>query len=118
MNEYYSEGVVIVVNTAFVALHCWPEANGKTSYLKDFHRHKFTVRCEKPIQKDREIEFIEFKEGIDKYITANYANLYNIGDKSCEKIANELSTAFGLSLCEVMEDGENGAIVRRFYEKQ
>jgi hypothetical protein len=64
---------------------------------------------------DRDTEFIMLKNEITGYLTNKYfdtiTNSLMFGNRSCEMIAEELISAFGLSACEVSEDNENGAIV-------
>jgi hypothetical protein len=61
---------------------------------------------------DREIEIISFGWGVKKYLKHKYGNPpCAFLDMSCEMIAQELLDYFVLSKCQVLEDGENGAIV-------
>jgi hypothetical protein len=58
---------------------------------------------------DREIEFILFKRQLNEVIAQ--VNGPQTLRWSCEQWASYLVERFGLSKCEVSEDGENGAIV-------
>lgn len=94
----------------FTALHRWKEPILGKEYLKDFHRHEFHVKAWKTVSHfDRDIEFIKLKEDITQFVREAYENKET--EESCESIANVLLLAFGLSRCEVSEDGENGALV-------
>ncbi len=103
---------VIVVKTDFPALHFYKDFNGKNTYLKHPHRHRFFIRLEKEVSstKDREIEFIEFKEKIESYIQCYYWG-QDLGAMSCEKIAHDLLKKFKASSVEVLEDNENGIVL-------
>jgi hypothetical protein len=68
---------------------------------------------------DRDIEFIQLTHRIKEYINKMYySDSYKcclFGDSSCEMLARELATEFGLYECEVNEDGESGSIVQIQY---
>lgn len=97
--------------------HNWPGCPfDEVAYLRDPHRHVFHVKAYVPVtHSDRDVEFIMLKHKIRGYFESEYWNheqsLLVFGPKSCEMIAQELIQQFGLSRCEVSEDGENGAIV-------
>ena len=59
---------------------------------------------------DRDIEFILFKREVSHAIQVARAT-EEVETWSCEKWARYLVERFGLSKCEVSEDGENGAVV-------
>lgn len=101
----------IVVNLQYEGVHRWPECDiQKVGYLKYPHRHLFHIKAKKAVSHgDREIEVICFKHEITKYLNEIYGG--HFGDKSCEMIAKELVEIFELTECQVLEDGENGAIV-------
>lgn len=103
--------ISIVVNLQVEGVHCWPACDiADVSYLAHPHRHVFAIRCEKEVKKDnREIEIICFKRLVLDYLSAHYGTPADFGEMSCEMIAGELVRRFSLSLCEVLEDGENGA---------
>lgn len=107
----------IIVTLQVEGLHNWPAANKilpQVGYLSDLHRHIFYITCKLPVyHDDRDVEFIDFKHRIQKYLNDRY---YNTDKKcllfealSCEMIAKELLEYFKLSYCSVMEDNENGA---------
>lgn len=82
------------------------------SFLRFTHRHIFHIRVEKEVSHlDRETEIILLKRGIQKYIDAVYGTPARFQNMSCEMIADDLLHKFGLSSCEVLEDGENGGRV-------
>lgn len=107
-------------------VHRWPECPfEEVPYLRDLHRHVFHIKAYKEVtHDDRDVEFIMLKHQIQHYLLSNYASEGQDGHfmddyvcifdaMSCEMIARELIEEFGLSSCEVNEDGENGAIVCR-----
>lgn len=104
----------IVLSFQFEGLHEWPDAPVRGEYyLKNIHRHLFKARCWKEVtHSDRDIEFIKFKREIYNFlIESNGGNIINFGHMSCEHIAEHLLQKFKLSKCEVLEDGENGAVI-------
>lgn len=106
----------IIVNFRIEALHRWAECPlDDVSYLRDLHRHVFHIKAVKAVDHgDRDIEIIEYKRLLKDYFVKFFDlqyNCANLGNRSCEHIAQELLTYFGLVSCEVLEDGENGAKV-------
>lgn len=98
----------IVVSFQFEGIHYWPEAK---NYLKNPHRHLFKGRAWKDVShNNRDIEFIDFKNQIEFYCKS-YSHGSNFKNKSCEDLAEMILKKFKLSQCEILEDGENGAIV-------
>jgi hypothetical protein len=96
----------IVVSFQFEGIHYWPEAK---NYLKNPHRHLFKGRAWKDVlHNNRDIEFITLKNNIEFYFRSHGADFEN---KSCEDIAEMILKEFELSQCEILEDGENGAVV-------
>jgi len=97
--------------------HNWPGCPfDEVAYLRDPHRHVFHIKAYKQVgHHDRDTEFIVLKHQIIKYFKRCYWNedqyLHVFGAKSCEMIAQELIDCFGLSKCDVNEDGENGSIL-------
>lgn len=98
-------------------IHNWPGCPfEEVSYLRNPHRHVFHIKAHAPVHHDdRDVEFILLKHHITEYLNTTYWSddvwcLY-FGARSCEMIARELIDQFGLSRCEVNEDGENGAIL-------
>lgn len=99
-------------------IHQWSACpHEEVSYLRSPHRHMFHIKAFKRVtHSDRDTEFIMLKHQITKYFAMTYtwsgaSNAYIFGDMSCEMIAIDLINTFGLSYCEVNEDGENGAAV-------
>ena len=101
----------VVINLQFEGVHCWPACPiEEVAFLRSPHRHMFHVCCKKRVaHDDRDIEIIQLKRQVQKYIEEKYHG--DLGSKSCEMLANELVTQFGLCYCSVLEDGENGAEV-------
>ena len=101
----------------FEATHNWPECPfSEVDYLCDPHRHVFHVKAYKKVfHDDRDVEFIMLKHDIMDYLHAEYYDeayrMGVLGKTSCEMLAAELIEQFDLSICEVSEDGENGAVV-------
>jgi hypothetical protein len=103
----------------FEGIHNWPDCPiEEVKYLRDPHRHMFHVKAYKVVSHDdRDTEFIWLKHRMQEFIRANYPNdeagVAELGAYSCEMIARDLIGEFGLSKCEVSEDGENGSILYR-----
>lgn len=104
----------VIVNLQFEGVHRWRACpHEEVAFLKDFHRHIFHICCKKQVRHDdRDIEIIMLKRQIHNYLHTTYRD-GNLGDMSCEMLAGELVTRFGLCYCSVLEDGENGAEVTK-----
>jgi hypothetical protein len=102
----------VVVSFQFEAVHSWPDCPIEgVSFLKHPHRHMFHVKAVKPVtHSDRDVEIIMLKRQMQEMVKTWGADL---GSSSCEMIAEKLIRDFLLDSCEVLEDGENGAIVER-----
>lgn len=109
----------IIVKLNVAGLHLWQNCHiEEVEYLKNLHRHLFYITCYKTVKHDdRDIEFIQLKQKIEKWINEKYYKEFYgccLFDKmSCEMIAVELINAFGLDTCEVLEDNENGARISK-----
>ena len=100
----------IVVKFQFEGVHSWPECpHEDVAFLRVPHRHVFHVTATAKEEESREIEIIRFKRQMECW-TARY--LTGPHKFSCEDMAKRLIDAFNLSSCTVLEDNENGAIVR------
>lgn len=100
------------VTTRFEGWHRWKDAPDECAYLRDYHRHLFHIRLEVAVTgNNREVEFIGLKACLDEYLRFRYAG--QRFESSCEQIAEDLLKRFEAVSCEVSEDGENGATVRR-----
>jgi len=103
----------IIVNLQFEAIHNWPRVakESEVNFLQYPHRHTFYIEAKKEVtHNDRQIEIITFKRQILHYLFNRFQD-GNLGDMSCEQLAEELLQVFGLSYCKVLEDNENGAEV-------
>lgn len=99
----------VVIKTQFPAIHRYPEATGQTAYLKHPHRHVFYVVMKWEVQdNNREIEFLKKKTEMNQFIQQELYN-QNIGNLSCEDLAEMLSITFHANFVSVFEDNENGA---------
>lgn len=114
----------IIVKLQIEGIHAWPtvpeELVPHVGFLAFPHRHMFHIKATKAVtHNDRDIEIIDLKRKILHYLSDRYATSaiddvkmwHDFKDMSCEMIAQELCSAFGLDSCEVLEDNENGAIV-------
>lgn len=99
------------------AIHNWPGCPfEEVSYLRLPHRHVFHIKAYKAVNHDdRDVEFIMLKHAIVAYLKAAYYNntqqLHVFGAMSCEMLGRQLVEVFGLTKCDVSEDGENGSVV-------
>jgi hypothetical protein len=112
----------IIVSLQVEGTHSWPECPIKeVSFLKNEHRHIFFIQCKKIVtHTDREVEIIQLKRKIQRFLLVAYSNSNDIGSSvclfgrmSCEDIATRLLYEFNLSFCSVLEDNENGAEVKK-----
>jgi len=109
----------IIARMTVEGIHRWRKCPiEEVSYLREYHRHLFHIVCYSYVtHDDRDIEFIQLSHDIKKYLTEKYfserSQCLFFDDMSCEMIAEELVKQFNLCECEVNEDGEGGAIVRR-----
>lgn len=109
----------ILVKLYVEGVHYWPEAKTKlpeVAYLSSPHRHVFHIEAVKPVSHDdRDVEIIMFKRELLDYFQRNYfdppINCCNFGARSCETLARDLVEAYDLLYVEVLEDGENGAMI-------
>jgi hypothetical protein len=95
-----------------VGFHYYPHAPKQVSFLRDSHRHTFGFECVFSVQDlNRELEFFIMRDKIvshlDKIYPRHITGGLDFGAMSCEMIAAELVTTFGLVSCKVDEDGEN-----------
>lgn len=111
------KSICINVSFEFAAIHCWPDAKGKHEYLKNPHRHIF--KCQVSLEvfhNDREVEFLALKDQLNNFCSTKWADK-NIGQMSCEMIAEELYSFIAISylgrdvIISVSEDGENGVTI-------
>lgn len=111
----------IVITLQVEGLHNWPEARTaipEMGFLSDLHRHIFHIKAVKKVNhNDRDVEIIMFKREVQDYFKRNFFNedlqICNFGSRSCEMLAQDLMEAYDLDQCEVLEDNENGALVRK-----
>lgn len=104
--------IFVVVTCTYEAVHHWPGCDiDEVAYLRDKHRHLFHIRMEKEVgHGDREVEIITLRRAILEYLDAAYDG--DFGTLSCEQVAAPMVTFFQAASVEVLEDGENGAVVR------
>ena len=100
--------------------HRWPEAPEVVRFLRERHRHVFTVRCEWVVGgDDRQVEFFVAQGWIRSALATWPSDQRGIefDRRSCETIARnvaEVLSAFGYpapSAVEVWEDDEDGSRV-------
>lgn len=108
--------------------HRWKDAPKKYIYLKNIHRHIFFFDVEIIIEESREVEFIYFKNWLEKVVkeelykrdrfTIKYELEYSVdfGGSSCENIAEKLldylqDESYHVKEISVFEDNENGATI-------
>lgn len=121
------------IQTRFEALHRWPDPPKEVYFLKFPHRHMFhvTVWVEQ-FHTERDVEYILFKRWLDELLHQCAVDPASVLDWSCEmwaevicksvvqKFEQEQVESRGEGLTqqdarrikvEVLEDGENGALV-------
>ncbi len=107
----------VVMKFQFEGLHYWKDAPPQVHYLAFKHRHIFHVEARMTVRhNDREVEFIQAKN----HLLGQVNIVYDWGPKSCEGIAEAIIALMQAKWgrdrdysVEVLEDGENGAIVTR-----
>lgn len=103
----------VIIKFQYEAIHKWQDVTLPTiMYLAHPHRHLFHITCWKKVSHgDREVEVITFKQQVIEHLKEHFAGDFR--GMSCEHIAEHLVRRFVLESCEVLEDGENGAVVSR-----
>lgn len=101
----------VVVTLEHEATHSWPECPiEEVAFLRQEHRHLFKIKATKVVSHDdREVEIIVLKRNIKAWMDQQLGP--RLGTLSCEQIARYLISRFELLSCEVLEDGENGALL-------
>jgi hypothetical protein len=101
----------IWITTQFEGFHCYPDAPEEVKFLRNEHRHLFSVKVWISVKhNDRDIEFFIFKKFINSLIKEN-----NFNYKSCEMISDDLYIKIKEKYpnreirIEVSEDQENGS---------
>jgi hypothetical protein len=102
----------IVIKLQVEGTHCWPNCNiEEVKFLSNIHRHIFFIEMHKEVQhNDRDIEIIMFKRKVINYLNSFGGNFQS---SSCEDIAEDLLLKFEAQYVKVLEDNENGAIVKK-----
>ena len=103
---------VITVN-AVEGFHAWPSAPASVAYLRDRHRHIFTIECEFAVtHDDRDVEIISQQHIVENFIRDRHGIPALFGSMSCEAIGREIVEFFDNCVsCTVREDGMGGAKV-------
>lgn len=112
----------IMVTTTFVGIHAWSDAPVDVWFLKNEHRHLFTVKiCIGVSGGDREKEFFYVKYELDKLVATilgkmTTCGIINLNQNSCEDISlmilDKMRSIYqDVHWVEVWEDLENGARV-------
>lgn len=114
MNKHFG----IIVKTQVSGTHSWNNVVNNLDlsnvyFLQYEHFHIFHIKCYmKVTHEDRDVEIINLKTKIDKYLSDTYyvnkCGYCVFNQKSCEMLAEELVDKFNLSKCEVLEDGNFG----------
>jgi hypothetical protein len=105
----------VYVTTRFEGFHRWENAPDDVAFLRDWHRHAFHVKMEVRVgHNDREVEFFQLKRKLEVYLREYWTD--KRFEASCEMIAHEIRDEFVkqgyfVSMVDVSEDGENGAVV-------
>lgn len=101
------------ITTSFEGFHSYSNAPKEVSFLRNEHRHIFHVKVFIEVfHNDRDIEFILFKEKINRIIDFIKCTKYSLG--SCEMISDDIYNILKdiypnrKVKIEVSEDLENG----------
>lgn len=113
----------IVVKNQFEGVHRYKDAPKQVDFLRDYHRHIFTIKSKIQVfHDDRELEFIIVKRFIDEFINKNIREqqqtYWFMDNLSCEQVCfmiySILKEQYGKTRkisIEVSEDGENSAVI-------
>lgn len=98
-------------------MHRWENAPRRFEYLSHLHRHTFKIRTVfEVIDDNRQIEFIQKERDIKNFLLKEFGDeegLCNFGGMACEHIAKKIIQKFHAEACQVLEDGEGGALYVR-----
>lgn len=105
---------VVYCTVLFEGLHCWDACPfEEVAYLRNPHRHIFHIKAHKQVfHDDRDVEFIMLKHKIERLLRETFPG-GAMGTTSCERLGRFLMEKFDLVECEVSEDGENGAVIKK-----
>ncbi|HHX67771.1 MAG TPA: hypothetical protein GX708_06915 [Gallicola sp.] len=105
----------VIINTEVIGFHNYPNAPEKVLFLRNKHRHIFTIKAGFEVQiLDREKEIYILQNDIEDYLYKVYGNPCNFNEMSCEMIAKEVIEFCEPDNCkwvEVLEDNKGGARV-------
>ena len=115
------EEMFVVATYKIQGFHNWPDAKGEVDFLSFKHRHLFHIKVVARVSHDnRDVEILDMQTLIIEAIAANY-EAERLGvlfeSDSCEQIARKIALTLmednlRIAEVEVLEDGENGAILR------
>ena len=114
MEEKYE--IYVVVQFQFESVHCWPGCDIEEMwFLKEPHRHMFHTKATKRVKHtNRDVEIITLKRAMEAWAKERYGlDQKDCILSSCEDMAIAFLEEFDLEQCEVLEDGENGGLVKR-----
>lgn len=115
-------GTKVTAGTRVNALHRWPEANGRRSYLAHHHMHDFSIRVEANVTHDnRQIEFHDLRDALERAVglilslnTTPLGGASSFGSMSCEQVGIEILRLLDqVDVVRVNEDEFCGAVVTR-----
>lgn len=106
----------VCVQTRYEAIHFYPDAPDEVAFLRNLHRHEFQVNVTMEVfHGNRDVELILLKRFLNDTINAS---IPKTSDISCEVMASLIADAlrdkYGPARwlqVQVLEDGENGALV-------
>ena len=109
--------IELKITFQFEMFHRWVNAPKEYTYLSSLHRHIAHVSCWKGVSTSREIEFIDLKNQT-QLICAEHSKLPYVKSWSCEQWAKWILIQLDYDKVEVLEDGENGAVVTKLHSKE
>ena len=104
----------VISSFTFAGIHHWDGAPDDISHLRNPHRHLFHVQIVKDVTHlDRDVEIILLGKYARAWMMGSFKRLkcgsLDLGQLSCEMIAEMFVKKLELHSCRVLEDGENGA---------
>ena len=109
--------IELKITFRFEIFHRWVDAPIEYEYLSNLHRHVLHCTAWLQVSHDRELEFINLKN-VAQSVCETQARLPYVKAWSCEKWARWIANKFDYDKVEVMEDGENGAVVTMEEDKK
>lgn len=105
----------VIIQFEIEGLHNYPDAPEQVNFLKNSHRHTFTIKAGYSVNDlNREKEIFIQRDILKEYLNEAFGMPCQFKNMSCEMIATELlefGQEDGMIWCEVWEEKTGGARV-------